>query len=269
MIEEFSFLKEQVRVICFQEIKKLLCGFRRCLKRSLKNTALQLLAAMKTKKYILSALVAAALCLCGCSIQTVDQLYCLPKRSEDYIDLQSAIDKAMTGLEYCAPLAGENRQTVQMTDLNGDGAQEYLLFAKGGTERPLRILVFEQLNDTYHHTDTIESNGTAFDQVEYVQMDGEKGVEIVVGCQISDQPLRSVSIYQYSKMEALRLHQAIWTTGIRAALENGGVVNDHHGVGIKLGRLMKEQYGPAMQVFEGIKKQLDPNGIMNPFKLGL
>ena len=57
--------------------------------------------------------------------------------------------------------------------------------------------------------------------------------------------------------------------GIRAALENGGVVNDHHGVGFKLGRMMKEQYGPAMQVFEGIKKTLDPNGIMNPFKLGL
>ena len=69
--------------------------------------------------------------------------------------------------------------------------------------------------------------------------------------------------------EALRLHQQIWTTGIRAALENGGVVNDHHGVGIKLGRFVKEQYGPAMQVLEGLKKQLDPNGIMNPFKLGL
>ena len=52
-------------------------------------------------------------------------------------------------------------------------------------------------------------------------------------------------------------------------LENGGVINDHHGIGLKLSRLMKEQYGPAMQVFEGIKKQLDPNGIMNPFKLGL
>ena len=58
-------------------------------------------------------------------------------------------------------------------------------------------------------------------------------------------------------------------SNLRTALANGGVVNDHHGVGIKLGRLMKEQYGPAMQVFEGIKKQLDPNGIMNPFKLGL
>ena len=70
-------------------------------------------------------------------------------------------------------------------------------------------------------------------------------------------------------VEAMRLHQEIWTTGIRAALDNGGVVNDHHGVGIKLGRYVKEQYGPAMQVLEGIKKQLDPNGIMNPFKLGL
>ena len=69
--------------------------------------------------------------------------------------------------------------------------------------------------------------------------------------------------------EALRLHNRIWSVGVRTAIANGGVVNDHHGVGIKLGRLMKEQYGPAMQVFEALKKQLDPEGIMNPYKLGL
>lgn len=69
--------------------------------------------------------------------------------------------------------------------------------------------------------------------------------------------------------EALRLHNEIWSCGVRTAIANGGVVNDHHGVGIKLGRLMKEQYGSAMQVMTGLKKQLDPNGIMNPFKLGL
>ena len=69
--------------------------------------------------------------------------------------------------------------------------------------------------------------------------------------------------------EALKLHNEIWNAGVRVALANGGVLNDHHGIGLKLSRLMKEQYGPAMQVLEGIKKALDPNYIMNPFKLGL
>ena len=83
----------------------------------------------------------------------------------------------------------------------------------------------------------------------------------------------SVSVYWghyiMDREEALRLHNQIWNTGVRAAMENGGVINDHHGIGLKLARLMKEQYGPAFQVMEGLKKALDPNGIMNPYKLGL
>ena len=69
--------------------------------------------------------------------------------------------------------------------------------------------------------------------------------------------------------EALRLHNQVWNCGIRAALANGGVLNDHHGIGLKLSRLVKEQYGPAIQVLQALKKELDPNGIMNPYKLGL
>ena len=70
-------------------------------------------------------------------------------------------------------------------------------------------------------------------------------------------------------VEAIRLHNKIVDhAAVRAAMAHGGVINDHHGIGLKLSRLMKEQYGPAMQVIEGLKKSLDPNGIMNPGKLG-
>lgn len=72
-----------------------------------------------------------------------------------------------------------------------------------------------------------------------------------------------------SEEEGIRLHNQIWNAGVRAAIRNGGVINDHHGVGLKLSRLMKENYGPALQVLEGLKKELDPNGIMNPYKMGL
>ena len=147
-------------------------------------------------KIVLMALLAAFL-LCGC-MRTVDEMYHPPRRSEDHYDLQSAIDNAMSSLEYCAPLAGENQQAVQNADLNGDGTHEYLVFAKGNTELPLRILVFQQTAEAFIHVQTIESAGTAFVQVEYADMDGQDGVEIMVGSQLTDQLVRSVSVYTFS-----------------------------------------------------------------------
>jgi alkyldihydroxyacetonephosphate synthase len=68
--------------------------------------------------------------------------------------------------------------------------------------------------------------------------------------------------------EALQLHTMIWAKAARTSLANGGVLNDHHGIGFKLGWLMPEQYGKAFRVLQGIKDALDPQGIMNPGKFG-
>lgn len=68
--------------------------------------------------------------------------------------------------------------------------------------------------------------------------------------------------------EALQLHTEIWGKAARTSIQHGGILNDHHGIGFKLGWLMPEQYGPAWSVLQGIKDHLDPLGIMNPGKLG-
>ena len=137
-----------------------------------------------------------ALMLSGCAM-TVEQMYCLPRRSERYDNLQVVMEQAMGSLEYSAPIAGENQQIVQMADLSGDGNSEVILFAKGGEEMPLKILIFEPVDDGYEYVTTLDSTGTAFDQVEYVQMDGQPGLELVVGRQVSDQVLGNVSVYSY------------------------------------------------------------------------
>ena len=69
--------------------------------------------------------------------------------------------------------------------------------------------------------------------------------------------------------DALELHDRIWADGMQAALDAGGVMNDHHGVGIKLGPYMRRQHGRALDAMRGIKAALDPDNIMNPGKLGL
>ena len=48
-----------------------------------------------------------AFCLPAAPLQTVDEMYALPKRSKEYDSLQSAIDSAMYGLSYSAPVSGE------------------------------------------------------------------------------------------------------------------------------------------------------------------
>jgi alkyldihydroxyacetonephosphate synthase len=69
--------------------------------------------------------------------------------------------------------------------------------------------------------------------------------------------------------DALALHDRIWEDGMTAALDAGGVMNDHHGVGIKLGPYMRRQHGDALDAMRLLKAALDPNGIMNPGKMGL
>lgn len=147
------------------------------------------------KRALLIGLLVAACFLTGCEMRTVEEMYWLPKRPESYYNLQSAIDKAMDGKEYCAPLSGSNVQPVQMVDLDGDGEREYLLFAKSKNDRSLQLLVFRRDEEKYVLAQIVDMNGTDFDQVEYVQMDGRGGMEIVVGRQLGSQGPRTVSAY--------------------------------------------------------------------------
>ncbi|KIL41693.1 hypothetical protein SD70_05810 [Gordoniibacillus kamchatkensis] len=68
--------------------------------------------------------------------------------------------------------------------------------------------------------------------------------------------------------EAFRLHNQIWAECSRVNMANGALLNEHHGIGFKLGWLMREQYGDTFDVLLDIKKLIDPKGIMNPGKLG-
>ena len=176
---------------------------------------------MRKRIWVLMLLTAACL-LCACQLRTVDQMYQVPKRPQSYNDLQSVMDAAMVGMEYSAPRSGENQQTVQMADLDGDGIREYLVFAKSNDDKPLRILIFSQKGGSYVLLDTIVCTGASFDLVEYVQMDDVGGMEIVVGCQISDQLPRSVCVYRLHDNQISQLLSTNYTKFLTSDLDSDG-----------------------------------------------
>ncbi len=66
-----------------------------------------------------------------------------------------------------------------------------------------------------------------------------------------------------------RYYRGVWDAGTRAVLAAGGSLSHHHGIGLNRGRYMAEALGAGFDVLGEIKRALDPNGILNPAKLGL
>lgn len=162
--------------------------------------------------------------LSGCSFRTVNEFYSLPKRSEGYTNLQSVMQSAMSGWEYAAPQGGEYQQTLQTADLDGDGNNEYLLFAKSNSaEKPLRIFIFSGDGEEYWLQDTIESIGSSFDQVAYVKINPGKGTQLIVGHQVSDQVLKSMSVYEMVDGQMERILSANYSRFLCSDLDRNGL----------------------------------------------
>jgi alkyldihydroxyacetonephosphate synthase len=68
---------------------------------------------------------------------------------------------------------------------------------------------------------------------------------------------------------AERLYDAIWRDGLEATTQVGGTISHHHGVGVLKAPFMAAEHREAMALFEAAKLALDPDGILNPGKMGL
>src|SRR5690606_11469758 len=64
-------------------------------------------------------------------------------------------------------------------------------------------------------------------------------------------------------------YHAVFDAALRAALEHGGALSHHHGIGLNRAPLMGDALGRGFGVLAAVKAALDPHGICNPGKLGL
>ncbi len=65
-----------------------------------------------------------------------------------------------------------------------------------------------------------------------------------------------------------RYHQ-LWRAALSAATSAGGNVSHHHGVGLLKARALQDALGDGRHALRGLKQLFDPDGVMNPGKLGL
>ena len=177
------------------------------------------------RKYTFAALLAAILVmtLSGCFFQSTDELYALPQQSQEYYELQSEIDQLMTGgAAYAAPTSGTNQQSVQLADLDGDYEDEAVVFLRTTGEKPLKAYIFDRIDEDFQRVAVIEGDGGSFASVEYVQIDGEPGVEMVLCRQISDQVPQALSVYALRDNRVVELMSASYNEYTTVDLDSDG-----------------------------------------------
>jgi alkyldihydroxyacetonephosphate synthase len=72
-----------------------------------------------------------------------------------------------------------------------------------------------------------------------------------------------------SRAAAERKYDALWRDGLAAATRAGGTISHHHGVGLMKGPAMAEEHRESMALYEALKRSFDPDGVLNPGKMGL
>jgi alkyldihydroxyacetonephosphate synthase len=66
-----------------------------------------------------------------------------------------------------------------------------------------------------------------------------------------------------------RRYDTIWRSGMAAALAAGGVLSHHHGIGMSKQKYIPEELGLGLELYRSLKRVLDPQGVLNPGKMGL
>jgi alkyldihydroxyacetonephosphate synthase len=83
--------------------------------------------------------------------------------------------------------------------------------------------------------------------------------------QVSSVPLIKPSNIQWAN----HFYKTAWESIMDTVIQHQGAISHHHGIGLLRAPWLAKSLGNSMEVLATLKKSLDPNGILNPGKLGL
>lgn len=158
---------------------------------------------MKDKLAIL-VLLLSSLVFSGCSIiESPEDLTLPPKLEEDKEGIRRAIEEYLPkNTKPIIPPTDDSGSYIKLVDLDGDGKDEALVFYNAELEeKPIRILVLKKEGSKWKNISEIKVAGQELDEVAFKQVDGKKGLEVIIGSKIKYSLDKHLSVYSINEDE--------------------------------------------------------------------
>lgn len=161
----------------------------------------------------------------GCTFKSGDELLKAPKPSATYESLQKQINNITSkGAIPVSPQSGENRNTVQLMDLDLDGEDEAIaFFCETNNPDKFHVYVFRKKNSEYISVGSISGRATQINSVSYpiLSPDGKRG--ILISWKISsDDSTSGITICSFSNEKLSKLLDTTFQAFITYDLDNNG-----------------------------------------------
>ena len=179
---------------------------------------------MLRKKLALLAALALCAVLTGCAFSTsAEELYRLPKLPTEYESLEKQIDLLLAnGMEHTSPMTGANLQSVQMVDLDGDGAEEAVAFFVRATDaKPMKVYIFKAQGESYEQYALIEGTASSLYSIAYNDLNNDGRREILIGYK-SGSGLQVLSVFSLADGEPELLLSTVFSRYVLSDLDDGG-----------------------------------------------
>lgn len=155
------------------------------------------------RSFISIVLTACLMLLSGCNVIStdVDDLLRPPQLTAEQSDIHNALVSAIGSgrtikLKY--PKRGDYLSAFVMYDLDNDGQQEALVFYEdANTEYGTRINILDNDGSGWVSCFDYPGNGSGVDQIQFVNISGQEGCDILIGWEYPNQELKTVNLYHF------------------------------------------------------------------------
>ncbi len=158
----------------------------------------------------------------------VDGLMGAPKLEGDMSPVQQALEETVgekITLKY--PVSGEYRSAFVLKDLNGDGVKEAMAFYSDTVDSTVsvHINIIAQEGESWQSKGDLSLVGNGVESVSFSDLDGDGGLEIIVGWMVYGTVEKQVGIYTYDGKSLIQRAIEPYTNFLCADI-TGDKVND-------------------------------------------